>query len=464
MRAFFYLGANIHQDALDIIGSSSDAVVLYEHEDAMHVMESLTELAQERRAFSIDRSTISAASREICESSIDERERIVKSVLSDFKIFLLRMRFMRLDIEGAFSGFAYFSDVVDYALALAERGRPDIVFCAYTPHTVESWIVVRTLEELGARVIRLISSPLPWVLLPVQGLINAADCNLRAKERSVRHTAIGQYLSILRGDYTSAMPYYEKAPDHFSIRKFFSEVSEWRVRDIAKYMEKRAVRREFDQAASLPDDSEQYAVYFLHYQPEMNTVPEADLYADQFQAIKKLVDALPLGVKLLIKEHPSTFSKRCDRRWRPAGFYERLLSLPNTRICKEDMGAFELIDRSIFVASIAGVCLTEALARGKAAVTFYTPRFAYFGKDLIIDANLSTVSELREMFARVARGAWVIDDGNLRKSLQHLMVSGYDGALDHTYIPQSVAESYANSKRANCLAIQDILGRVMSFP
>ncbi len=461
MKTFIYLGANIHQDALDIILQSDDAVVLYEREDSRHVMESLTSMEGTGRAFSIDKSTVETSSREPCESSIDDRERIVRAVLGDFKVFLLRMRFLRFDMDGAFSGFAYFSDVIDYALRLAEGRRPQMVFCSYTPHTVESWLVVRTLEELGARVVRLITSPLPWVLLPVKGLKNGVGCNLAAKTRSLRSAAVDQYLSMLRCDYSAAMPYYEKVAGRMAVGQLLTNAAKWHPRDLAKYMEKRAVQSEFERASSRPLGEGPYAVYFLHYQPEMNTLPEADLYCDQFQAVKKLSDALPSGVRLLIKEHPSTFSKRCDRRWRPAGFYERFLSLPNTRICPAEMGTFELIDRSIFVASIAGVCLTEALARGKAAVSFYTPRFALFREGLVIDANLRIVTELREIFARLAKGEWRIKEEDLRESFERLMSSGYDGALDDTYVPQSVAQSAANSKRANCLAIRDVLDGVL---
>lgn len=457
MSKFFYLGANIHQEALDIIQQAGDAVVLYERENALHVMKTLDQLEQTERAYSIDRSAVESFRRQPCESSIDRREQIVRAVLNDFKVFLLRMRFLRVDHEGAFKGFGYFSDVIDYGLTLAETHQPEMVFCSYTPHTVESWLVVRTLEEIGAKVIRLIASPLPWVLLPAQGLNNAGGCNLPARARPTRSTAIDRYLSILRGDYSAAIPYYEKLPARFAPRRLLSLVANWRPQDLVKHLEKRTVQRDFEHAASRPLGDGPYAVYFLHYQPEMNTLPEADLYCDQFQAVKKLSDALPPGMRLLIKEHPSTFSKRCDRRWRPAGFYERLLSLPNTYICPADMGTFDLIDRAAFVASIAGICLTEALARGKAAVTFYTPRFALFSTGLVIDANLRSVTELRELFSRVAAGEWQVDEGALRESLERLMFSGYDGALDDTYIPQSMSQAAANSKRANCLAIRDVL-------
>lgn len=460
-KRFFYLGANIHQEALDIIRSERDAVVLYEDEDSRHVMDSLAGMAQDGRAHSIDSRTIVASAKAMETPFQEERERVLRAVLGDFKVFLLRMRFLRIDISGAFDGFAYFSDVVDYAIKLVGARRPETVFCAYTPHTVESWIIVRTIEELGARVVRLISSPLPWVLLPVQGLVNAGGCNLKAQPRPTRSHAIDEYLARLRGEYSAAMPYYEKAASLLSPDRLRSMIKGLRPRDLAKQMEKRAVWNEFQAAATPIPDGASFGVYFLHYQPEMNTLPEADLFCDQFQAVSKLAAALPEGAFLVVKEHPSTFSKRCDRRWRPKGFYARFLSLPNVRICPAETGTFELIDRAMFVASIAGVCLTEALARGKPAVSFYTPRFAEFSAGLVIDANLAKLSELRAAFLAIANGEYPVDRDALRGSLERVMVCGYDGALEHTYIPNSVSEAAANSKRANCLAIRDVIDGIL---
>ena len=454
MSIFFYLGANIHQDALDIIRSSAGAAVLYEAGDARLCMNTLADLESEGRAFSIDRWAVERAGRMHFESSVDVRERVVRAVLGDFRVFLLRTRFLRVDIHGTFAGFGYFSDVVDYALGLAERRKPSTVFCAYTPHTVEAWLIVRTFEELGARVVRLIASPLPWILLPLEGLTNSAGSNLIAKTSKVEGAAVDRYLTMLRGDYSAAKPYYEKVSSRFQVGHLLSSAVKWRPRDLAKFMERRIVHKEFLLAATSSWDDGPFAVYFLHYQPEMNTLPEADLYCDQFQAVRKLSAAMPSGVSLLVKEHPSTFTKRCDRRWRPPGFYQRLAALPNTHVCPAELNTFELIDRAMFVASISGVCLTEALARGKPAVSFFSPRFP---KKLVIDANALAVSQLREAFRRIAEGAGAINQSDLRELLNRIMTIGYNGARDDTHIPQSVAQSYDNAKRANSFAIRDLL-------
>lgn len=453
----FYFGANIQVNMLDIVNTEIDSVVIYERSNSHHVAKILAEMEQHGRAFSIDRPII-ATSRDGFEFTfLDDRDRILRAVLSDFKVFLLRSRFLRFDLGGAFEGFTYFADIVDFAIKLTGGRRPEVVFCSYTPHTVESWIIVRTLEELGARIVRLIDSPLPWVALPVKGLINGPNCNLVSAARPLRSYAIDEYLAKLRGEYAIAMPYYERPVARSLTTGLVSLIRQLHPREMLMRLEWISVQKEFKTAAVPIPDRAVFGVYFLHYQPEMNTLPEADVYCDQFQAVSKLAAALPEGITLIVKEHPSTFAKHCDRRWRPKGFYARFLSLPNVRVCPSETGAFELIDRAIFVASIAGVCLTEALARGKPAVCFFTPRFSDFFKDVVIDANRATHTQLQESFLAIAKGELSVDRHAFRASLERLMEAGYDGALDHTYLPNSAAETAENSIRATCLAIRDVI-------
>jgi len=224
-----------------------------------------------------------------------------------------------------------------------------------------------------------------------------------------------------------------------------------------KHIEKRVIRRDFERARFRQTVISPYAVFFLHHQPEMNTVPEANIYADQFQSIKKLADSLPPGIKLFVREHPSTFTYHADRRWRPKGFYERITSLPNTHVCPADLDNFELIDRALFVASIAGVCLTEALARGKPAVIFFSPRFALFDDECVIDANLLRVSDLRKIFDKLALGERPMNRRKVRESFERVARFGYDGSQNESYLQRSMEETLFNTLRANLLAIRDFL-------
>ena len=107
------------------------------------------------------------------------------------------------------------------------------------------------------------------------------------------------------------------------------------LKKFVKWILKQKVRNEMYRYVSDISTESRYGVYFLHVQPEANTMPEAGIYFDQFQLIKKLSDAMPSDMTLLIKEHPSTF-RDFDYRYRPKGFYARLSEIRNVKICPID--------------------------------------------------------------------------------------------------------------------------------
>jgi len=458
----FYHGSNIHQAVLDIIMVSAGTMVVYEDNDIGKVGSSIDSLAKAGRAVGINMSYIVQATNDGLATGGDERERIVSAVLNDYRVFLLKSRFLRVDVEGAFASFGYFSDVVDYALHFNERFKPQLVYSSYTPHTVEAWIFMRTLEEAGVRIIRLITSPLPWVSLPVAGLAEERIQPLCSASSEHSPKKVDRYLEVLRGSYETALPYYEKVMDAFSWTGLKAMVLSLAPKNILKSFEKRLVFREYMKAAKPFDTESPFATYFLHYQPEMNTLPEAGLYCDQFQAIVKLASALPQGVTLIVKEHPSTFTKRCDRRWRPKGFYERIARIPNVLICAPGVNAFHHIDRAKFVASIAGVCLTEALARGITAVTFFSPRFNLFPSSLVVDASRASISELREALRSVCARQTRLSEMAVAECFLHVAQNGYDGSDDESFIPRSIFQAATNSQRANRIAIQDVIDGTLS--
>jgi hypothetical protein len=452
----FYLGSNIYDSAIDLI-SESDSFLLFESRDVAQFNERVEALRVEGKALSIDKFAIEQfVLSEPFENN--EREQIITTVLSDFNPFLLRGRFTRLDVEGTFSGFCYIADIVDYAIHFASCNKINNVFCSYTPHTVESWVFIRTLEVLGIRIIRLIISPLPWILIPVVGLPGSNKNEPIFLERQGYPEKIEIYFEKLRSSYDVAKPYYEKIFRDISITAMVQFCKKWRPKDAMKYLEKRLVFSEFQAIEKFTKFDERYAIYFLHYQPEMNTVPEAGMYADQYQAIHKIASALPSDVKLIVKEHPSTFTKRCDRRWRPAGFYKRISQLSNVYICPLETDTFQLIDRALFISSISGVSLTEAIARGKPIVHFYSMRFSYFDSDYIIDGSREDQSGLREAIQKLDGLEKSQNmDNHVMDSFYRVVRHGYDGSDDRTFIPQSIPEAAMNSKKANLMAVLDVI-------
>ena len=460
----------INQEALDIIRSSEDVILLYERIsvvsvqpsderiDVVSVQSLVDELASDGRAICIDKREVLVSNKSYNTINFDDQESILSTVLNDYRNFLLRSRYIRLDVLGSFSGVCYFSDIVEYALSFNEKYRPKLIFCSYTPHSLEAWIFMSSLEAAGVRIIRFISSPLPWIWLPIAGLNPNAKPAIMLKQNVVNQKRIEDFLSFQNKAYEESKPYYERVERDSMIKKM---ALIWQPKELIKALEKRIVFKEFIASTSLFDRSELYGVYFLHFQPEMNTVPEAGIYCDQYQAIKKLASALPDGIRLYVKEHPSTFSKNCDRRWRPKGFYKRITKITNVFICPYDQDTHEIIDGAQFVASISGVCLTEALARGIPSISFYPARFSYFPKSILLDAYNASLSELRASLKILISQKNHMFRKKVFSSLNEVAKNGYDGSDGHTYRTKNRNQQFDTGRKANNLAIKDIINGLL---
>lgn len=114
-----------------------------------------------------------------------------------------------------------------------------------------------------------------------------------------------------------------------------------------------------------------YIALYLHYQPEMTSLPIGGAFADQECIVRLLHASLPDGWKLLIKEHTAQLEGPADSlsgRW--GRFYDTMNAFENVVLCDYKIDPFELIDNARFVASISGTVILEALARGKQVLLF----------------------------------------------------------------------------------------------
>ena len=107
-------------------------------------------------------------------------------------------------------------------------------------------------------------------------------------------------------------------------------------------------------------------VYFpLQYQPEMTTSTLGGVFSDQLLAIEQVSVILPEDCSIYIKENPKQTG-----RMRSSVFFHRLLRIPNVKVLPSYANTYELIDHSLFVATITGTVGWEAICRGKNALTF----------------------------------------------------------------------------------------------
>jgi len=106
-----------------------------------------------------------------------------------------------------------------------------------------------------------------------------------------------------------------------------------------------------------------YVFYGLHKQPESSIDNFGRYFEDQYLNILNIWKNLPIGWRLLIKEHTNAIGDR------PASFYANVKRLPNVHVVHEKTNSIEIIRNALLTISVTGTISLEAGLMGKKAFT-----------------------------------------------------------------------------------------------
>lgn len=120
-----------------------------------------------------------------------------------------------------------------------------------------------------------------------------------------------------------------------------------------------------------------YAYFPLHAEPDVAILRIGDFYSDQINIIKNIAQSLPIGIDLLVKEHPVMWMVG----WRNKNFYKQIMKLPNVKLIHPSISSELMIEKSEFVITIAGTVALEATFQEKPVIVFS-------------DVNCSTLSSV----------------------------------------------------------------------
>lgn len=114
-----------------------------------------------------------------------------------------------------------------------------------------------------------------------------------------------------------------------------------------------------------------YVAFFLHYQPEENTCPNAGMFANQYLCILSLLRNLPDNVMIYVKEHPHQFMSHMQGQTkRIKEFYDDLAAIPRVKLINFSMDSFSLMANAMAVATVAGTAGWEAAVKGKPVIVY----------------------------------------------------------------------------------------------
>ena len=317
----------------------------------------------------------------------------------------------RLDLYNSFSRLdreVLFNKLCMWCLQEIHKTNPDCLIASEKPHSYTQYILYEICIYLNIRVLRFNT----WNIIPVLSLKEEGrdkGYKLNTSELSVLvnkfEKDIKEYIALISNKKTRAkykLNYIRRQEienqisnrvikfvryDIFQILKEIifqtkKNISNkyypinsmkfgFLIRTKIKYLRYKNIISEYLKYFDVVDLNSKFVYFPLHFEPERSTNPDGGNFHDQIIAIINLRGWLPQEIKIYVKEHPSHFLNR-DKgsRGRSPLLYDAIKSIKNVYIVSRNVPTFELIEKSLFVASITGTASLEAAIVGKLGLIF----------------------------------------------------------------------------------------------
>ena len=315
--------------------------------------------------------------------SLSDYDNAIQTVLNDYRTFLIAERVRGLlNSESSFNSIEKIENTIyNFILFHNEFNFDELIFQA-TPHNLTNWVIAKTAESIGISVKMIQTSPIPWRFWLVEGLDvqRIIYPNTKQVVGNDQSNLIKQYIKMNQSGYSDALPDYEKdrlkarKGDYWQWKKELIDVSK-SPRKLLNLKSKRKNYKLYSKLAEYPNNKDNYIVFFLHFQPERTSLPEAGIYSNQWLIIKAIQTCLPEGWQLYVKEHPSMFINKFDKRYRHADFYKNVSKLEKIKLIPLDTDTFNLIDNCKAIATITGTVGVQSLIRNKPVLSFGVASF-----------------------------------------------------------------------------------------
>ncbi|MCC5954235.1 MAG: hypothetical protein JJU45_19260 [Acidimicrobiia bacterium] len=257
---------------------------------------------------------------------------------------------------------------------------PDLVVFNDVPHSAASYLLYLRARANCVPTALLRFGPTPFHFSYVDRVwAELAEFAAARAGNPALSEASEHQLARLRGTYDEAIPTYvaDRTGWQAALRRARRRLAEADPRRVAAGAKGQAIRRALRQrydARTTPTEAiiagdAPIISLFLQLQPERTTTPEAGRFAQQWSIAQALAMSAPQGWRVVVREHPATFSSG-PRLVRSTAFYDALAAFPNVSLAPVSMSPFDLADRSTFVATATGTVGFEAVARGGRTLAF----------------------------------------------------------------------------------------------
>lgn len=124
-------------------------------------------------------------------------------------------------------------------------------------------------------------------------------------------------------------------------------------------------------------DHFEYIFYPLHKEPEVTLLVYSRTCLNQIEVIRNLALNLPVGMKLLVKEHPACIG------YRSLKYYKKILDIPNVVMVPPYIKSHDIIVKAKLIAIISGSIGLEALMHKKPVIHYGNVPFSFLPDSMI---------------------------------------------------------------------------------
>lgn len=148
-----------------------------------------------------------------------------------------------------------------------------------------------------------------------------------------------------------------------------------------------------------------YAFFPLHTEPEVTLSVYSKPYINQIEAIRLISHNLPVGMYLLVKEHPWSVGKR------PNSFFKKILNIPNVKLVSPEISSTNLIKNAGLISVISGSIALEAMFLRKPAIVLGLTPFNFLPKTMLrfIENPMMLGGEIKELLENYKYDAKAMD-------------------------------------------------------
>lgn len=389
------------------------------------------------------------------EAKIDLKlyQEITNNLMSDVNFILLFERNNPFILgNGLFNQFHIIERLIYNIITFLRLQKPDFIFSFAVPHHFINYAIVRIAEIMHIKVYFCDNNGLPWQYYLYHGISNRKMIPNNASKNKVS-TSILNWHALQNINYEDSVLLYKKSGGlgladlelaFLRFKLLFSLFHENRksgyyfkrnllsiLKSQIMMFKSKKLKNIIEKQGKINLHTEKYFVFFLHYQPEATSMPNAGIYANQLFVIRELSLAMPDGYKLLVREHPFSFENGFSYRYRTKSFYDAINAMKNVKLISLHHDPYELIDSSSGVVTLTGTVGLQAICRGKAVITY---GHAAYSSVSGVFKNSSTLN-LRNVLKDLASG-YIVEERNVINSLTDLERIGF-GYLEEGENPYS---------------------------